>query len=166
MTATQSYMELMVSAGIGIVISALIITVGNAKSGKTSKDVTEDTKENDHISNDDDDKSIVINEDKFVEKTKKLQKLLGLSEEQVHEVLKETNKNLKNSKQGSVPEDEISWFSMLDTLVFLVFIGCLFYSINLLSHGDFGRVLLGLFPKEFESLNLTKFIQNYHILHK
>ncbi len=43
--------------------------------------------------------------------------------------------------------------------IFLVLVGALLYFCNINSNGDVGRVLAGMFPKEFETLGLKKYLE-------
>ena len=47
-----------------------------------------------------------------------------------------------------------------DKLVFFILVLVLLYSINLSTHGDFGRLIAGIFPREVETLGLKRYLQS------
>jgi hypothetical protein len=151
--------DMILSILIGGVLSIIIIIISSStkSSGNNNESKISDSIE--VINN----KVPLINEPIFKEKSKRIQEMFGLSEEQIHNALQETNNSLKIEKINAQPEDEVSWFSILDSAIFVSLICFSLYFINVVSHGDFGRMLLALFPKEFESLKMTEYIRKYHI---
>lgn len=155
--------DIIFSVVFGGILSLVIITNGSSKKAIEKRSDTEtEVDVNDGVSS----KILatqipLINESKFNQKSKKFQELIGLSEEQIHTAVELTNNSIKVGDVRS--EDDVTWFSILDSLIFVSLICFSLYFINVVSHGDFGRMLLALFPKEFESLKLTEYIRNYHL---
>ncbi len=164
MNPNQKYNEIVLSCVIGIVLSVVIIYFGTRS--KTPHLKADDDCPKDAFNNTQHEKQLKINEAVFIKKSKKLQELFGVSEAQVHQAIQETNENISNKsiKNGNELNDyEFNWFGLLDTIVFVGFICCAFFAINSFSHGEFGRILLGMFPKEFESLKMTQYLEQQHI---
>ncbi len=148
--------DIILSIFIGGILSIVIIASSSTK--PTNKIESKITNSHENI----EDKFPLINESISTEKLKSVQKMFGLSEEQFHSAIQDTNDSLKMENSVQRPEDEITWFSILDSVIFVALICFSLYFINVVSHGDFGRMLLALFPKEFDSLKMTEYIRKYH----
>jgi hypothetical protein len=99
---------------------------------------------------DDENACITFNEDAVLRKAEKLT-AFGFTEEQIKKVVKETNDQLKKGEgEGDVTseEDNISWKTMIDTIVFFTVVVVVCHGVNQASQGDLGRMAAGLFPKE------------------
>jgi len=94
-----------------------------------------------------------------------------LTDDQLHDAVEMTNDDLrstslKNNQTTPDIEDDVNWFQIVDKIVLMLLIVFVLYAVNTLSHGEFGRIMLGMFPVEFESLKLTKYMEKYQIIHK
>lgn len=107
------------------------------------------------------DQLYLLNEDKVLKSTLRLRKVLGMSEEQIREAVQLTNTEIAEGKIPQSFHDEISWFKIFDILMFVSLLIVLGLFLNVATRGEFGRVLVGFFPKEFESLKLKDYLQRY-----
>jgi hypothetical protein len=48
---------------------------------------------------------------------------------------------------------------MIDWFIYLTLFCAFCYFFNVSTNGDFGRVVAGIFPREFETLGLKKFLE-------
>ena len=94
-----------------------------------------------------------ISEDSIVKKTIRLRKTFGIDEEVVRKAVRKTK---EESKLGINSDDEINYLKVFDWLFFLIVIGCALYFVNYATQGQVYRVLYGLFPDEFETLNFHR----------
>ena len=53
----------------------------------------------------------------------------------------------------------VNWFKILDGFVIVILLALFFYFFNSSTNGDFARVLVGLFPREFEALGLKEYFE-------
>jgi hypothetical protein len=150
---------LLASVGVGVILSVVIITVANrffpsqgglVKSG--SDDGNSNSKKNDDEKDvcpqsthpNDDPKSeekVATNGQSFYEKRQKeIGELYGLT--------------------GNPVDDnrDINYIKVLDWLVFIGLIVALVMVTHNFADSDFVRFLAGLFPKEFETLGLSKYL--------
>eukprot|EP01041_Mallomonas_annulata_P014719 gene14719-31291_t len=94
-----------------------------------------------------------ISEEDLLKKTASLQKFLGLSEDDIRHAVRKTNKELDT---GIIEQDNVSWSKIFDWILFIVALCIIGYFANKQTNGDIGRVLAGLFPREFETLGIKK----------
>ncbi len=90
-----------------------------------------------------------------------VQNILGLSDDQMGTAINNTNEQLANSLDSSKLDVSDNLNSLVDGFVFLVGVAFCCYAINVFTHGDFGRMLAGLFPVEAESLKAMNFLNNF-----
>ena len=98
------------------------------------------------------------NDDDIVKKTQFLQKKFGVSEADIKNAIKQTRKDL-NDKNSFNMDESISIWKIVDWIVYIILIVAACYFFNVSTKGDFGRVLAGMFPREFETLGLKKYIE-------
>ena len=165
--------DLIVSSGLGILLATFIIIYLSHNPGKpfnysTGESICEDDTSNGNkikisdpgeIQNEDNKESIPqLNEDNLVMKSAKIQKVLGLSEDDIRQAVRVTNLQLKS---GKLEQDVFTFAKCFRWLIFIgISVGGM-YTLNYYSQGDFARILSGLFPREFEALGLKKMI-DYH----
>jgi hypothetical protein len=109
-------------------------------------------------------------EEEIIRKTRKLQKVLGMDEQDVREATRlsilqsmisgphgsryESKREAANEQLGPV-----NWFKILDGFVIVILLALFCYFFNNSTNGDFARVLVGLFPREFEALGLKEYFE-------
>ena len=119
-------------------------------------------------------------EELMIQKTRKLQKVLGMQEYEVREAVRSQpipqslsnndyiqrnarsfNRDRGGRGEGGDPELDVpvNWFKILDGFVIFILIAVFCYSFNFSTNGDFGRVLVGLFPREFKALGLKEYLE-------
>jgi len=107
-------------------------------------------------------------EESTIKKTRKLQKVLGMNEHDVRQAVRE--KSPEKLSSISTPnysirdknfhyEEPVNWFKILDGFVIFILLAVFCYFFNFSTNGDFGRVIVGLFPREFEALGLKEFLE-------
>lgn len=110
------------------------------------------------------------NEEQIVRKTRKLQKVLGMDEQDVREATRlshmgpasnRSNVGRYESKRNATnePTGPVNWFKVLDGFVIFGLLAVFCYFFNTSTNGDFARVLVGLFPREFEALGLKEYFE-------
>lgn len=164
--------DFVLSALAGLIFSLFVVYFGNSPSLFKQDDNFSDSNENktDSIKStmqEDSPKLATINKQYTSAKLSNLQKILALSDSQMDDAINKTNKELL--QQGSTPtetmcDEGFNYSEMLDTVFFLFSIILGFFAINTLTYGEFGRVLVGLFPTEVDSLNIRNYLEKYHIL--
>ena len=97
------------------------------------------------------------NEEKLIKKTAFLQKKFGIGEDDIKRAIKDTRKDLLNKNHNL--EDSLSIWKMVDWFIYLALICGFCYFFNVSTNGDFGRVIAGLFPREFETLGLKTVLE-------
>lgn len=106
-------------------------------------------------------------EDLLIKRTRKLQRVLGMDEQDIRQATKSlplcgsghSPKEDNRSVESVSPEEEkqhINWFKVLDGFIIFVLFAMFCYFFNFSTNGDFGRVIVGLFPREFEVLGLKE----------
>jgi Fe2+ transport system protein B len=94
-----------------------------------------------------------MTEESVIKKTTKLRKVLGIDEEIIRKAVRKTK---EEARTGAMVGDEVSIMRITDWVVFLVIIFGALYFVNVVSNGQVYRVFHGLFPAEFETLNLPR----------
>lgn len=109
-------------------------------------------------------------EEEIIRKTRKLQKVLGMDEHDVREATRLlhqgiTASGLNGNRHELKREDAkeqlgpVNWFKILDGFVIVILLAAFCYFFNSSTNGDFARVLVGLFPREFEALGLKDYFE-------
>jgi hypothetical protein len=109
-------------------------------------------------------------EEEMIRKTRKLQKVLGMDEHDVREASRLSNigsaisgpyGSRYESKREAANEQlgPVNWFKILDGFVIVILLGLFCYFFNRSTNGDFARILVGLFPREFEALGLKEYFE-------
>lgn len=83
-----------------------------------------------------------------VVKSKKLQKILGMSGEQLKEALE------KAKKDPPPPDTYFNACKLIEYIVYILLFGIAFFILNIITNGDLGRMVVGMFPVEMESLGI------------
>ena len=119
----------------------------------------------DTTTNDVDNVELTEEDQEVLAKLKQFQKDFNVSDDTVKKAIEQTAKqqasgmdsNLAQAMDGPV----ITWVRMLDIVVLalLLLIGA--YWMNLTSHGDAGRVLLNMFPRELKTMGLDDYLRNF-----
>lgn len=93
-----------------------------------------------------------------VSKSKKLQKLLGLNDVELKKAL--TSSRNSRSEDDSTDNDtsSLSFCRVVELFLYIALVLLLFFIVNVFTQGDFGRVLVGIFPVEFERLGLVEYL--------
>ena len=109
-----------------------------------------------------------INKNYALKKLAPIQNILGLSKEQMEEAINSTNNEMKESCANTLDtaaklDAASNMSSITDTVVLLVGLLFGFYVINTFSHGDFGRMIYGMFPDELDSLKLKDYLEKLHM---
>lgn len=152
------YSDFIFSGVLGIVLFVVIMKYGSG-TGKPVKLKADD----DIVQPDSNDQPAFSSDNVDVlAKNSKIQKMFNLTDDQMNEAVKATKKDLNKTS----PEDEIGWVTIVDKVIMLLLVGFMLFAINVLTHGEFGRVLLGFFPEEFESMKLTDYLKKFHIVHQ
>jgi len=162
--------EYFYSAAIGLLVSVALIHLGSGPAVLNFKDdeddapvvptsVSESSQEPAPPVTDD----VVpqINEKYAMEKLAPVQNLLGLSDDQMGKAIKDTNNEILKSRDTAPLDASDNLNGLVDGFVFLVGIcfGC--YAINVFTHGDFGRMVAGMFPAEVSALKMKDYIDNF-----
>jgi hypothetical protein len=111
-------------------------------------------------------------EEEIIRKTRKLQKVLGMDEHDVREATRQSHKGSAvsgpygsryESKREAVDEQlgPINWFKILDGFVIVILLATCCFFFNSSTNGDFARILVGLFPREFEALGLKEYFERF-----
>ena len=104
------------------------------------------------------------------------QKVLGMDEDDIRYAFRNKSGNHPTSDSESYrgststairdknndrlqPEEPANWFKILDGFVIISLIAVFCYFFNHSTNGDFGRVLAGLFPREFKALGLKEYLE-------
>ena len=99
---------------------------------------------------------------------KQLTKVLGIDESEVLDAVRTANQTSSSSSQSkafwqrdgtTMMDQPTNWVKILDTCIFLVMIAVFCYFVQLSTQGNFGRVLAGIFPREFETLGLKQYME-------
>lgn len=161
--------EYFFSAVIGLLVSVALVKLGSGPAVFNFKDDEDDapTPEPRAASPSDaatpavDDVVPQINEKYAMDKLAPVQNLLGLSDEQMGKAIKDTNNEILKSRDTSPLDASDNLNSLVDGFVFLVGVcfGC--YAINVFTHGDFGRMVAGMFPAEVSALKMKDYIDNF-----
>lgn len=151
------YSDFIFSGALGIVLFVVIMKFGSGggKHPQVKKDddiVVPDVAENEPS---------IENSVDMLTKNAKIQKMFNLTDEQMKEAVDATKRDLSKTS----PDDEVGWVTIIDKIILLLLVVFVLFAINVLTHGEFGRVLLGFFPQEFESLKLTEYLKKFHIVH-
>ena len=126
------------------------------------------SKKNDDISNGEDtnihtieqpkEKVMYLNEDKVVEKVRKLQEVLGVPEDEIRQAIKEVNMAQKQRANGVKEETEepINYVKLFEyVFLFCVIIGSLYFA-NHESNGEVVDFIYAWFPKEMATLGFVR----------
>jgi hypothetical protein len=164
----QESFDYIISALIGFSLSLVLIKVASLDSlqqsaiKKKNDDHTEDEKSINSPKNNIDSKTVLIDEEKFVNKSSFLLNTLGVSTDQIRDVVKKTNEDIKNGiTDEKLDNDSSFFFGSIDLIVYVVLGYFIFYSLNVMTQGELGRILTGLFPTEIDSLNLRKYFEKF-----
>ena len=105
----------------------------------------------------------------IIKKTRKLQRVLGMNEGDIREATRKSQLSessyssdwqlRRDRNTSSDLEEPWNWFKILDGFVIFILLAIFCYFFNLSTNGDFGRILVGLFPKEFEALGLKEYFE-------
>ena len=105
-------------------------------------------------------------EDLLIKRTRKLQRVLGMDEQDIRHATKTLPihgsdlspkvENISVKKVRAEEEQNVNWFKVLDGFIIFVLLAMFCYFFNFSTNGDFGRVIVGLFPREFEALGLKE----------
>ena len=131
-------------------------------SERVVNDATDPSRDrNECNANDDSDSNIpLINEDHALKKLSSIQGLLGLSDEQMQQAIRDTNNQITNKDTASIDAaDNIR--RSVDSFVLLAALIFGFYVLNVYSHGEFGRMIAGLLPTEVAALKLKDYFMNF-----
>jgi hypothetical protein len=102
-------------------------------------------------------------------KGKKLTKVLGIDETEIIHAMQMARPMTGASGAMNHPatakefdmllEEPVNWYKIVDAIVLFVLVAVLIYFLQLSTQGNFGRVLCGLFPREFETLGLREYLE-------
>ena len=102
-------------------------------------------------------------------KGKKLTKVLGIDEKEIIHAIQMANPvvgttgvmnpSVTAAERGMLLDEPVNWHKIVDAVILFVLVGVLVYCLQLSSQGNFGRVLCGLFPREFETLGLKGYLE-------
>ena len=105
-------------------------------------------------------------EDLLIKRTRKLQRVLGMEEQDIRQATKilspcgsshGSKESIESVKNTDLQDDQpVNWFKVLDGLIIFVLFAMFCYFFNFSTNGDFGRVIVALFPREFEALGLKE----------
>ena len=96
-----------------------------------------------------------LNEDDVVMSTQKLQKVFGISEDNVRSAVRQTKDDVRSGR--SMNDDGFTYSQLLDFLVMGGIVCTILYFIDIEAHGvhgDISKVLKALFPLEFDTLGV------------
>lgn len=186
MLELSSFSDYLISAVVGFVLAILIVAC--AANSKSESDFgTDRTKENDDsekIGSCIEDEvnqqrsvfenggSFKFNADQTASKLAPIQKLLGLSDEQIRTAIDQTNFEMSSDEfqdelknDASDASQALNEFRANEILDIIVYVGgtiLIIYFFNSFSEGDFGRMLAGLFPAEASAIKtMLSHIQRY-----
>lgn len=112
----------------------------------------------------------------IIQKTRKLQKVLGMDQNDIRDAVRNRPEALSSSHNESTSnnnytsyrdrtkeqyeiDEPVNWFKILDGFVIIILLAICCYFFNHSTNGDFGRILVGLFPKEFKALGLKEYFE-------
>lgn len=110
-------------------------------------------------------------EDLLIKRTRKLQRVLGMEEQDIRQATKrlsrggsshgakESNESIRNA--GLQEDQPVNWFRVLDGFIVFVLFATFCYFFNFSTNGDFGRVIVAFFPREFEALGLKVRLERF-----
>jgi len=107
---------------------------------------------------------------------KQLTKVLGIDEREVLDAIRNDSPSSSSSSttnsgafwqrggrnttsNATMLNEPTNWVKVLDTAIFLVMIAVFCYFVQLSSKGNFGRMLAGIFPREFQTLGLKQYME-------
>lgn len=168
--------DLIISSLLGVGVFIVIFYCNNKSIMKTNVNNDEEVKDNKNDTNDtnetNEEKELRLknnelldkylnesNDENLIKKTQFLQKKFGVSEDDIKKAIKQTRNELNDKKGFSNMDESISIWKMIDWFVYIVLIFGACYFFNVSTKGDFGRVLAGMFPREFETLGLKKYLE-------
>eukprot|EP00903_Cladosiphon_okamuranus_P010909 g10305.t1 len=107
-----------------------------------------------------------LDEDKLARKigSSKAARMLGLTEDQVRQAVVEAKGELQQSQSHSAPggsgerhngDDGIGLSGLLSLVILLAGLGALWAYLSAFPHGTLSRFLIGVFPREMETLGLA-----------
>jgi hypothetical protein len=101
----------------------------------------------------------VINEEYAKKKLAPLQNLLGLTDEQMSKAIKDTNNEIAHDPSSLDASDNLA--RSVDVVVLIAGLLFCFYALNVYSHGDLGRMVLGMFPAELRALGIADYLEKF-----
>ena len=152
MTSVASDGSILISIGAGILLSLIIIAV-NGRTGDVNVAQSSTKPDNAAFQTDTAVAKVELTPEekqKVKRKLLKVQNLLGISENDIDKVIESPN---------DIDIDGLSWIKILEWLIFIALIVAGGYFLNLSTNGEFGHILLGLFPREIETLNLREYFE-------
>lgn len=156
------YTDYVLSAALGVVLSVVLIHVASGPQKKFKID---------EYSKDDDTeqrnvalrlkKQVLLDENKVLENSEFVRDVLGITSEQLKEAVHMTNEELKQDQDKTevttgIMDSTSSWTWIMDALVTVAVLALCFQSFDIMLKGDLGRMVIGMFPREAESIALAK----------
>jgi hypothetical protein len=103
--------------------------------------------------------------EEMVEKTEKLAKKFGATEKDVREAIEKVRDQQRRGLSAvEIEMEEPFMKSAVRGLEWIVYALCaygFFYSVNIFTGGDAGRMLCGMFPREMELIGATEYLRSF-----
>mmetsp|Transcript_15087 Transcript_15087/g.20678 ORF Transcript_15087/g.20678 Transcript_15087/m.20678 type:complete len:163 (+) Transcript_15087:38-526(+) len=156
------YWEFIFSAIIGFLLSVILILYSSGPVKETVKKEEDslDIEKEKEIAN----VNIYLDEEKVLLKTKFIQNSLGISSNDMQEAVRKTNLELRSGTPAKDVELISSFSVLFDFFIGITVFVVAFYSLNIISKGEMGRIAAGLFQTELESFNFEKLPFYQHFL--
>jgi hypothetical protein len=91
--------------------------------------------------------------ERLLKKTKDMRKRIGVTDDTVRESLRDER------WRGSSTDEGFNIFKVIDKILLIMAIIGLFYYLNKATNGDFMRAVVGIFPKEAETLGVKEYFE-------
>ncbi len=106
-----------------------------------------------------------MDEEEILRKTEKFRKLFGASDQDVRDAIEKAKDQNRRGLSAAEVEMEEPWIkstvkAMERVIFFLCIIGGI-WSLNIMTRGDVGRMMYGLFPREIELIGLKDYFATY-----
>ena len=104
---------------------------------------------------------VEMNEEQILKKTEKMRKMFGATDEETREAIRKAKDQQRRGLSAAEVEMEepfiknVVW--MLEKTMLVACIVGGIWSLNIMTGGDVGRMLLGIFPRELEMLGLREY---------
>ena len=111
---------------------------------------------------------VEMNEEQILKKTEKMRKIFGASDEDTREAIRKAQDQQRRGLSAAEVEMEEPFVkNAVWVLEKLMLVACIMggiWSLNIMTQGDVGRMIVGIFPREMELLGLKEYFQSFGAL--